>query len=1109
MVLVLWCVAAAMLVPATAGLAAAQQAPSMDADTEGATSSESLDPTTPVVSAADAAARAKATGGPVVVRESLTETTAAVVWPDGSQSEELFGGTVRVRGTESASGWVPLDLDLVDGKDGFHAKAGSRDVVLSAGGLNGVLARVPVGASVVELLWDGPLAAPTISGATATYPDVQPGVDLAVTMRAEGVKVGFVVRAKPRVALSLPIRVRATGLTIVAPEGEGGRLEFVDETGEVVGSSDAPTMFDESGDDPKTGDPINRAPVESTLKNGVDGVTQTLTPDPAFFERPALKYPVTIDPSPVDVFATRDLFVASADPATAQTGALKVGTNLSGNINRILIRFSEPGDSGSIGEPVGKIIDSATLSLYLYEIAGACEPTRTFRVYRSLSLFSEGQFWNSWSGNSPAGLPTHDGTFFASNTVTCSLNLYKGISGSGTGTGDHANLGRMVQHWANAEANQGLIVRTTTESLQDTRRHFKDREAGAATQPKLNVSFHAGAAPTISSSTHPVGTPVLNSYFTGTYTPVNAPGFTDWIAGDPVKGVAQWQLAVNGSPVGYFAPGPSLAITYPYVGFLAPGNTVFQVRAQRNDGYWSPWSAGYVAQVADAAVVPVISSSTHVSGQWKESLGSPQFQATWSGPNYMTGTGASGYGLVFDQNPSTVVASTPDATLVAPGAPSFSLDPAPGGASYLHVAAKDYFGSWGSTQTFALLNINGSGISTDGFGPGSVDLVSGDFSLAATDVSIAAPGGSLTIARSYHSRTTASGGAASSVLGPGWLLDVSDEDATSQYARLVPPSSTGVVVVASTDGEALTFRRSSSPPSTYVAPGSDWSNLEVTEVGAPATEYLVTDVLSGDVVRFTLQNGVWVPLSIQSLTQTAAVRRSGVAPTTGLVDRMATWPKSMAYTATQCLADAPPAGCIQLRLNYVTLGTAQRLSTVEYWALPTPGGTFAKIADVASYSYEGAAPYRLVTAADPRTPSNSETYTYYSTTETQGTTDAAPTGSILPGPDRLLKTYKPDGGATTPAYTFAYANFKNSNSPIAGIDGDGTMLDGRIVTSTRNAFENGSPTGTPTRETAVWGVPYDAAGPWNLSAAQTALCGNDNLHWPHLDSLKWPHLAGC
>ncbi|MGN6586911.1 MAG: DNRLRE domain-containing protein, partial [Solirubrobacterales bacterium] len=61
-------------------------------------------------------------------------------------------------------------------------------------------------------------------------------------------------------------------------------------------------------------------------------------------------------------------------------------------------------------------------------------------------------------------------------------------------------------------------------------------------------------------------------------------------------------------------------------------------------------------------------------------------------------------------------------------------------------------------------------------GPGSVDLLTGDFSLARTDVSMPAYGASLEFARTYNSRDTTAG-TNTNVLGSGWAANVPVEEA--------------------------------------------------------------------------------------------------------------------------------------------------------------------------------------------------------------------------------------------------------------------------------------------------------------------------------------------
>jgi RHS repeat-associated protein len=79
-------------------------------------------------------------------------------------------------------------------------------------------------------------------------------------------------------------------------------------------------------------------------------------------------------------------------------------------------------------------------------------------------------------------------------------------------------------------------------------------------------------------------------------------------------------------------------------------------------------------------------------------------------------------------------------------------------------------------------------------GPGSVNPVTGELTLTATDVSLSVPGGGLTVSRSYRSRHVAQG--AEGPLGPQWSLSLGAQQSLSRVSG-------GMVLTASNSGQIL------------------------------------------------------------------------------------------------------------------------------------------------------------------------------------------------------------------------------------------------------------------------------------------------------------------
>ncbi len=140
----------------------------------------------PVAAATEASAlaAAAASGEPVEVSAKTTETQRTLANPDGSLTLEQSVAPVRVRRDK---GWVPVDTNLLRRPDGTVAPAATVvDVVFSGGGSQTPMAQVGRGGTTVALGWSSALPTPALSGDTATYAEVLPGVDLKLRAQADG-----------------------------------------------------------------------------------------------------------------------------------------------------------------------------------------------------------------------------------------------------------------------------------------------------------------------------------------------------------------------------------------------------------------------------------------------------------------------------------------------------------------------------------------------------------------------------------------------------------------------------------------------------------------------------------------------------------------------------------------------------------------------------------------------------------------------------------------------------------------------------------------------------------------------------------------------------------
>jgi len=283
-----------------------------------------------------------------------------------------------------------------------------------------------------------------------------------------------------------------------------------------------------------------------------------------------------------------------------------------------------------------------------------------------------------------------------------------------------------------------------------------------------------------------------------------------------------------------------------------------------------------------------------------------------------------------------------------------------------------------STRRFTL-DQNGFGRhATAPAGPGSVDLLTGNYALNATDVSVDAWGSDLTVARSFNSRDPAA--SASGPFGPGWTTSWPVDAASSDWARLDSQDQGASVLAYDEDGAITVFaRKAVSGSGTTYTPEVGAEDLTLTSNATSptvdATQFTLAD-LDGNATVFAVQGGVWVPSQIRqptgdttSYTFDASGRVTQIlAPKPGTV-------------AGSCAPLA--AGCRALTITYATTTTASggtlgdyagRVQKVQFTGYDPATSAMATV-EAAHYSYDATG--RLREAWDPRvSPSLKTAYTY-------------------------------------------------------------------------------------------------------------------------------------
>jgi hypothetical protein len=198
--------------------------------------------------------RAARTGRSVEATALRGESTEVFVTPEGDLERREYLRPVRARVDGE---WKPIDTDLARTGHGTVApKVATVGLEFSGGGTGAPLVRMDKAGRRLALSWPGKLPVPELDGATATYRNVLPDVDLRMGAQEDGFTQLLVVNsaeaaASPALA-ELRLKLAADGMEV--KETAGGGLEAVDKgAGNPVFEAPEPLMWDSGGGTDGTG----------------------------------------------------------------------------------------------------------------------------------------------------------------------------------------------------------------------------------------------------------------------------------------------------------------------------------------------------------------------------------------------------------------------------------------------------------------------------------------------------------------------------------------------------------------------------------------------------------------------------------------------------------------------------------------------------------------------------------------------------------------------------------------------------------------------------------------------------------------------------------------
>ncbi|MCX3061427.1 DNRLRE domain-containing protein [Streptomyces beihaiensis] len=270
-------------------------------------------------------------------------------------------------------------------------------------------------------------------------------------------------------------------------------------------------------------------------------------------------------------------------------------------------------------------------------------------------------------------------------------------------------------------------------------------------------------------------------------------------------------------------------------------------------------------------------------------------------------------------------------------------------------------GASGSTEPLAVVvDRNADGAATEEAGPGSVNLLTGNYTLSATDASAFG----LSVSRSASSRTPDKGAqqeGQAPIFGKEWVSGTVAEMTDSDYSHLRRISDTAVAVVDS-EGKETHFTANAAKTGWIPEPGSE----DLTLKGSVSGSFTLTDT-NGTVTKFTK------PDAAATTWQVSSTLRDGLSDsTTTVVSETVTVdgkalarPKliiapTSAASAAACTADTSTKGCRALEFVYATSTTATstaygdiagQVQEIRAWSTE-PGAAAASAKSVQKYLYD-------------------------------------------------------------------------------------------------------------------------------------------------------------
>lgn len=310
--------------------------------------------------------------------------------------------------------------------------------------------------------------APQLSGDTAVYERVLPGVDVRYRVLGAGVKEDLVL-ADASVPSTYAFAVQASagvGLSLTA----AGEVAAVDRAGRPVLTLPAPVVLDSA--QPAA---VSTEAVSYRLVEQVGGWLLTVVLDPAWLADRARVFPVLLDPTSAIAPQRQNTITGGSAAGSGAAGSMCVGYDgVAAGAQRTLLRFL---DLGTVVPTTAQVLE-ATFGVFTTQTGSGpvqVQPRAVARGWDATATWNSpqtGQWWTTAGGEvtGPAG-------------ATVSVSPSSGYA--------YFPVTEIVSGWLNGSiAEHGLLLRRPTETAAGGSVCFETDTTAAANQgPFLSVRY--------------------------------------------------------------------------------------------------------------------------------------------------------------------------------------------------------------------------------------------------------------------------------------------------------------------------------------------------------------------------------------------------------------------------------------------------------------------------------------------------------------------------------------------------------------------------------------------------------------------------------------------